>query len=300
MAGHLEARLGVESGASRTRWGKNAGGWLGTARMQMGNERHGMILGLGSGHSFTSAGSQPLSRFEAGGWSRLGRFDLGFWVRRTGLTVPGSVQQDDRSPVDTLHLGGAGRRTLRDHYTDIETTVGWTRGSLALEAGAGRRFGQIFRFTSWYLRALYQVTPRVALVASSGQFPVDVVSGLPSGGFTTLSMRFNLRQDTPVRPHFRVAGRGRPFSTTPAGDGTHVIEVRLPQATVVELMGDFTDWKPVLLVPGEGDLWRLRMRIAAGIHEVNVRVDGGTWIVPPGLTSVDDGLGGRVGIFSLE
>lgn len=300
--GALEAQLGVESGVSRTRWGRSAGGWLGEGRLRLGSERRGLALGLGSGHSFASGGSQPLSRIEAGGWSRVGRFDLGFWLKRTGLTVPGS-QTDDREPADTLQVGGAGgRRLIQDHYTDIEASLGWARGSLALEAGAGRRFGKSIRFTSWYVRALYQLTPRVALVASSGQFPVDLVSGLPSGGFTTLSMRFNLRDEGSSHRVDRstVAQRGRLFSATRSEDGTHLIAIRLPPATVVEMMGDFTDWTPVLLVPGDEGEWRLRMRISPGVHEVNVRVDGGAWMVPPGLTAVDDGLGSRVGLFSLE
>lgn len=44
----------------------------------------------------------------------------------------------------------------------------------------------------------------------------------------------------------------------------------------------------------------LRMRISAGVHEVNLRVDGGPWIVPAGLVRMDDGLGGSVGVFVVE
>ena len=302
LVGQLEARLGVQGGASRTRWGRSAGGLLGEARLQLGSATRGMTLGLGSGSSFTTGSSQPLSRIEAGGWSRVGRFDLGFWLKRTGLTVPGATA-DDRTPADTLQVGSGNRRTLQDHYTDVEATLGWSRGDLAVQAGAGRRFGKAFDFTSWHVTALYQVTSRVALVASSGRFPVDVVSGLPSGAFTTLSMRFHLRDETAVpRQAERTVGRPRNqlFTAARADDGTHLITIRVAHASVVEMMGDFTDWIPVLLVPADHDQWQLRMRIPAGMHEVNVRIDGGAWTVPAGLTAVDDGLGGRVGIFSLE
>ena len=298
----LEARLGIEGGASRTRWGRSAAGVLGQARLHLGTDERGVILGLGTGHSFTSGGSEPLSRIEAGGWSRVGRFDLGFWLKRTGLSVPG-VESDDRTPVDTLEVGGEGRRTVQDHYTDIEASIGWARGNLAFEAGAGRRFGKTIQFNSWYVRGLYQITSRVALVASSGQFPVDVVSGLPSGAFTTFSMRFNLKKDPPALPgrHLSNARAARQnFSATSAGDGTHLIVLLVPNASVVELMGDFTDWTAVMLVPDDNDVWRLRMRIPAGLHEINMRVDGGEWQVPPGLTEVDDGLGGKAGRFITE
>ena len=302
LFGTVEARLGVDGGLSRTRWGRGAGGWLGEGRLYGGNPQRGFSLGIGSGQSFSNGGSQPLSRLEAGGWGRVGRVDFGFWLKRTGLTVPGQ-EQTNRNPADTLDLGSEGsRRTLQDHYTDLEATIGWSRGNLALEVGAGRRFGKAFQFTSWHVQALYQVTSRLALVGSSGQYPVDVVSGLPSGGFTTLSMRFNLRNEPPATSDLPARTRAdrEAFSATAAEDGLHLILVRVPRASVVELMGDFTDWAPVLLVPDDQDIWRLRMRIASGMHEVNLRVDGGPWKVPAGLTAVDDGLGGQVGIFTLK
>jgi hypothetical protein len=307
IIGPLAARLSLLGGASRTRWGKGSGGWLGDARLQLSSATSGLALGLGSGHTFASSGTQPLSRVEAGGWSRLGRIDFGFWLKRTGLVAPGStIQSTDGTPRDTLGVGGSvggERRLLQDHYTDVEASIGWSRGSLALTAGAGRRIGKAFRYTTWHVQAQYQLTNRVALVASTGQFPVDVVSGLPAGGFTTLSMRLDLRNDQPVVPRsaaFRVRDARSGFSAVATEDGTQLILVRLPGAAAVELMGDFTNWSPVLLVPGEDNTWRLRMRIPAGIHEVNVRMDGGPWQVPPGLTQVDDGFGGKVGRFVVE
>jgi hypothetical protein len=143
------------------------------------------------------------------------------------------------------------------------------------------------------------MTSRVALVGMSGQFPVDLVSGLPSGGFTTLSLRFNLKDETAPssghRPSFRRAHAS--FSASAVEEGLYLIAVRVPQAQAVELMGDFTNWVPVLLVPSDDDFWHLRMPVPAGPHEVNLRVNGGPWTVPPGLSTRDDGLGGQVGVF---
>ena len=299
--GLFEAQLGMHGAWSRTRWGRSGAGWLGEGRIQIGDQLRGFAIGGGAGRSFRS-GSQPLTRMEARGWGRLGVMDLAFLLQRTGLAVPGDPG-DDPDPQDTLLAEAEGRRTGQDHYTDAEATIGWARGNLALEAGAGRRFGQAVRFTSWHVRALYQVTSRLALVASSGQYPVDIISGLPSGGFTTLSMRFNLRTEPPaIRPPDRDRSRARnqPFSTLSNSDGTAQLILRVPGAGTVELMGDFTNWIPVLLVPDDQDLWRLTMRIPAGVHEVNLRVDGGPWIVPAGLARMDDGLGGSVGVFVVE
>jgi hypothetical protein len=305
--GLLELRLGMEGGWSRTRWGRSAGGWLGEGRLQAGTEKRGFALILGSGQSISRDGTQPLTRIQAGGWGRLGRVDFGFWLKRTGLSVPGD-QTLGQERGDSLVSGGKdtdteGRRSLQDHYTDAQVNLGWSHRAVSFEAGAGRRFGKTVRVTSWYLKGLYQVSSRLALVATTGQFPVDVVSGLPSGSFTTLSMRFNLRSDPPAlrAPDFAFSRPGRQaFKATPEADGTYLLMLQVPGARTVEVMGDFTDWKAVLLVPDSGEWWRLRMRIPPGMHEMNLRVDGGPWEVPAGLTGVDDGLGGRAGIFTLE
>ena len=64
-------------------------------------------------------------------------------------------------------------------------------------------------------------------------------------------------------------------------------------------MGDFTDWEPVALRRADGR-WTLELALAPGVHRLNVRVDGGEWRVPPSLTGVDDGFGGRVGLLVVR
>jgi len=40
--------------------------------------------------------------------------------------------------------------------------------------------------------------------------------------------------------------------------------------------------------------------LAAGVHRVNVRVDGGEWRVPTGLSAVDDDFEGKVGLLVVR
>jgi hypothetical protein len=61
-------------------------------------------------------------------------------------------------------------------------------------------------------------------------------------------------------------------------------------------MADFTDWEPVPMDRATTGEWRVERLIARGTHRVAIRVDGGTWIVPPNLPSVADEFGGEVGI----
>jgi hypothetical protein len=38
----------------------------------------------------------------------------------------------------------------------------------------------------------------------------------------------------------------------------------------------------------------------AGTHEIALRVDGGAWVVPPGLTMIRDEFGGLSGILVIR
>jgi hypothetical protein len=64
-------------------------------------------------------------------------------------------------------------------------------------------------------------------------------------------------------------------------------------------MGEMTGWQPVELEPtGRGRFvgWFLS---GAGTFRVNVSLDGGPWIAPPGMPRVEDGFGGLVGLLEL-
>jgi hypothetical protein len=66
------------------------------------------------------------------------------------------------------------------------------------------------------------------------------------------------------------------------------------------MMGDFTAWRALDLVPGPSGTWTARLSVPPGRHEVNIQVDNRDWDVPPGLPAVEDGFGGRVGVFLVE
>jgi hypothetical protein len=61
-------------------------------------------------------------------------------------------------------------------------------------------------------------------------------------------------------------------------------------------MGDFTDWKAQPLIALGDGRWTFPDALTSGVHHLNVRFDGGPWGVPSGISAVDDGFGGRVGL----
>ena len=65
-------------------------------------------------------------------------------------------------------------------------------------------------------------------------------------------------------------------------------------------MGDFTDWRPVPLVPAGEGRWSLDVALSKGLHHLYVRFDNGAWSVPAGTASVDDDFGGRTGLFVVR
>ena len=127
------------------------------------------------------------------------------------------------------------------------------------------------------------------------------MTAAPDSRYVALGFRFRFRAD-PVshvlppspaddRAGFRV---GRAL-----GSGREIV-VRLPQAHLVELAGDFTDWRPVPLDPWADGAWRTVLSIPSGLHRLAIRVDGGPWRAPPGLRPLTSEFGGEVAEIVVE
>jgi hypothetical protein len=48
-------------------------------------------------------------------------------------------------------------------------------------------------------------------------------------------------------------------------------------------------------VPVHANWWAAVVRVPPGVHRVQIRLDGGAWLAPPGLPRADDGPGGPSG-----
>ena len=126
-----------------------------------------------------------------------------------------------------------------------------------------------------------------------------------------------------VSVRFFTSGRGAPTAEvpTPAGapiadsepaagvesfeadrqtPGTVVLRVRAPNADSVEITGDFTSWTPVRLQPAGDGVWAGSFALVPGQYQMNLRVNGGAWLVPPGLLSLKDEFGGSAGLLVIE
>jgi len=111
----------------------------------------------------------------------------------------------------------------------------------------------------------------------------------------------------PVRALFRELERpgapdpGEARLTVPTSlNDLHTIRVEAPGAQEVEITADFTDWQPMTLRRNSSGDWEITLRITPGVHRVNVRLNGGSWIVPRGLRVEVGDFGGGVGILVVR
>jgi len=81
----------------------------------------------------------------------------------------------------------------------------------------------------------------------------------------------------------------------PRGDSL-VVRFRMPDARAVAIAGDWNAWQPVRLRPLGDDVWEGTLVLRRGLYHFNLQVDGSDWVVPNGVATVPDGLGGMVAV----
>jgi hypothetical protein len=250
-----------------------------------------LFIGAGGGRTWVGGGSSSVFLGEAGASTLLR--DL----TATLVLTP--------TVVDSLK------------YTDGQLSLSWTHTKLDLGAVLGIRAGDQLTALggtarSWgSVNAVRWLRPRLALVAAGGTYPIDPTQGFPGGRFVSLSIRLATRRASESQP----VNAQQPQIEAPPADGLPVVtefaaeqtavravrlKVKAPGAQLVEVSGDFTSWTPVRLNPSSDGSWAVTLLMEPGKYQMNLRVNGGEWLVPPGLLSMLDEFGGRVGLLIVE
>jgi hypothetical protein len=131
------------------------------------------------------------------------------------------------------------------------------------------------------------VNPALSLQLQAGAYPADRLVGTTSGRYLNLGLSLRTSR------HQRAAS---PIDGAPApAHGFTRLALRAPRASRVDVVGDFTNWKPIAARRASGDaaMWFIDLRIPPGQYRYAFRIDGTTWRVPDGATAVDDGFGGK-------
>jgi hypothetical protein len=284
-------------------WGAaGAGAW-------MGAERFGLTLGASLGaHAF---GYGETAGQPAGGGLTVEVLPGASWER-------GPVRAELSSGVvGTADLSGdsAESRVASDSYARLAYAVaegvavaadgrfvaadgeGWPYAGGSLEAARGRVSGWAYggRWlgedfvaprTAYGVGAGYGIDRRTRVEASYRQETVDPVyaTSTPRRSWTVqVSRRLgSLREAPPSAPAAapRVSGGYAVFRVPVAG-----------QAAAPELVGDFTGWRPVAMTAEDG-FWTARVALGPGVWHYGYRTAGGAFFLPPGVPTVDDGMGG--------
>lgn len=257
------------------------------ARLHFLDGNRGAWIGAAGGE--TSFGSSP--RPVAGPM-------IGVWARQWAVTLTAS----------------AGRVFVGDTaYSDLEFTARTRRGALELAGTIGARVWSrggghgVFSEGS----AVLLLGQRTAMVISGGRNPTDPMSGTVAARYVTAALRLQTAtlgqraaRDPPVfvpsaRSNGESAARAARLEVQHGPHNTLRLVVRAPAASVVEIIADFTDWRPVPLYRGATGAWEVVLEIPSGMHRIEVRLDGGGWIVPAGTTPVEDDFGGEIGVFAV-
>lgn len=249
-------------------YGERGGAWLG-GRGSLSARRPDLLAGAGVG---------------GGTWWRIGDAMIAGSLERAW-----SVAQLFTGPG---RLGYAG--TVPVAYTEA-TARGHHDGERAsIEASATmRRDPGAEQLVEWgsSIDAAYRQTPTRALFVSLASHLPDFVHGADAARSVTVGLRlFESAPRTATRER-----RARPVVQISGDSASRILRVLAPRARSVEVMGDFTEWLPVLLF-GTGGVFSTTVPMPAGNRRLVIRIDGGPWLPPSNTPVVDDDFGGRVGL----
>jgi hypothetical protein len=290
--GPLVGELAGSFGGSRHQDGTRTGQLLAIGRVHLMTTNAGAYLGADAGRTWDGSVWRSVRQGEAGAW--LNRNGETWLATITPVAVEDSIRYTDFQAALRYSLAAF----------DLGGTVGARAGSVGPAVGGTSRVWGNASVVAW-------LQERLALVASAGAYPVDLTQGYPGGRFISLAVRIAAREPRPGEhataapvtavndAEARSAG-ATAFELRTTRGTMRVLRVYAPSAKMVELNGDFTQWKALSLTRGSNGWWAISQPIAAGTHQMNIRIDGGAWIAPPGLLSAADEFGGVVGILVVE
>ena len=280
--------------------------WSLGGRLHTRGASTGAWLGAALGGAGIGSPTSGLTRLEGGLRQAIGPAGIHVWMSRTSFGSSG-VGSKAASGADTLALSdtmpqpesASGRRLAE--YTDVGSRATLDLGSYELGLSFVRRVGGTgVRRNAWEASGVWWVAPSIGLVGATGHSLPQFGLAVPGARYGTLGVRLALG----AGPRSRRPSREPPPVAANTPRLVLASQLRLaiigPPAARAEIMGDFTDWQPCLLEPDGQGRWTLPVALSPGVHHLNVRFDGGEWTVPAGTVAVDDGFGGRVGLFVVR
>lgn len=194
--------------------------------------------------------------------------------------------------------GSAGRKVS---WLETEAKMGWSKGRVALDGVVGWRPAIDSAPGATWFRAIttVAVSRSVSLSAGVGTRMRQIPYARSTGRYASVALRFAPAALVRPRETPEVTPTAASFRVDRVGDQC-IIRVRLPQARIVELSGDFNGWEPVRLTREVTGTWVASLALKPGAYRMNIRVDGEAWVPPPGVAAVDDEFNGKVGLIVVR
>src|SRR6266513_699485 len=147
----------------------------------------------------------------------------------------------------------------------------------------------------------YFLTPTLAVEAGGGNYLRDPFQGLPRAGFIAggvrvfASPRAMASSPPPGQP---TSPALQPLVAQHRGD-TAFVRFRMPGARKLEIAGNWNAWTPAPLRAMGEEVWEAGLLLAPGTYYFNLVVDGREWVVPGGVATISDGMGGLIAVLNV-
>ena len=271
------------------------------ARLHGGGTTAGVWVGGALERSLAGTPRPAAVLLGLGAWAAPGRLNLAFSVEQANEHARiVTVLPSERSlapPAESLARVVYDDRLVRS--TAAIAHGRWEHRRLGVESIAGVTLSRHFGARRW-MQASFDVAvhPRFALYATAGSSAPRWLALDPGLSHNArLGLRLTSAVNAAAAEPAEVGPRAPEFRLRHLGEDWYVIEVRARAAGPVEVMGDFSAWEPRALRHVSGSRWALALRLEPGVHQIQVRVDGGAWSPPSGLPAASDGFNGDVGVF---
>ncbi len=183
---------------------------------------------------------------------------------------------------------------------DLSLATSWARGALSLQGRIGRRLGLDQQSGTWWaFGGALRLTATVGLTVHASRTSSDPLLRLRGEQSTMIGLRLStpnhLLPPVNERPAPRAAEISRPST------GKFRVVFTIPGAAQrAAIAGDVTGWRAIALARRPDGRWEVELPALPGFYRINLRLDDGPWLAPPGLPTTDDGFGGTVGLLVLE
>ncbi len=199
-----------------------------------------------------------------------------------------------------LSLTTEATRFLGAWYADLVGGVTFdgarTVGSLWVSGRLSKTYGSTGAASA---TIQYFLTPSVAVEAAGGNYLRDPFQGLPRAGFLAGGVRVFASRRAAMPRSGNVRPVLQPLVAAHRGGDTIVVRFRMPAAKSVAIAGNWNAWTPSTMRALDDDIWEAALRLSPGTYYFNLVVDGQEWVVPGGVATISDGMGGLLAILNV-